>query len=91
MATNDKLREREPVLFNSVVADGLKTLVLALISLALAFEWIAWSDAQVAAVLAVAAAVFALISGANSVLTRDKVTPLTNPRDNTGRPLVAAP
>jgi hypothetical protein len=85
-----KLRHQEPVGFNSVITDGIKTLVLALMTLGLAFNWISWTDDQIAAVLGVLAATFAVISAVSSVLTRRQVTPLANPRDNDGNRLVKA-
>jgi ABC-type nickel/cobalt efflux system permease component RcnA len=82
------LKHREPVTFISSLEGGAKALVLAVMSLALAFNWINWTDEQNAAVLAVIAAVFVLISAVCSVILRRKVTPTRLPRTNAGAPLI---
>jgi hypothetical protein len=85
-----KLRDREPVAVATSITNSLKTLVLALLALALAFGWVDWSDGQNAAVIGVVAAVFALMSLIVSAILRQHVTPNAHPRDPDGNPLVTA-
>jgi hypothetical protein len=73
---NAKLVDREPVAVVSSITNAIKTLVLAVLALALAFNWVNWSDAQNAAVLGVVAAGFVLISAIGAVIVRHKVTPV---------------
>ena len=82
-----RMRDQEPVLVNAGISNAVKTLVLAVIALALAFEWVTWTDAQVAAVLGVVAAGFVVLSSVLSISTRANVTPLSNPRDRDGQRL----
>jgi hypothetical protein len=84
-----KLRDAEPVAIISSFINAFKTLVLALIALALAFNWVHWSDQQNAAVLGVVAAVFVIVSSVATVSLRQKVTPLAQPRDAHGSELKA--
>lgn len=81
-------RDREPVTFFGSISDAVKTLVLAVLVLALAFGWVNWTDEQYAAVLGVITAAFVLISTIANVLARDRVTPVAAPRDPDGTPLV---
>ncbi|MEV0156396.1 hypothetical protein AB0H57_22090 [Micromonospora sp. NPDC050686] len=67
--------KREPVIF--------QVALFALFNLLAAFGVIGWSCAQITAVNAAVAAVF-------GVVTRQLVTPLTDPRDAYGRRLAAA-
>jgi hypothetical protein len=90
-ASAPKLSDAEPVAVASSITTSIKTVVLAVISLALAFGWVSWSDQESAAVLAVVAAGFALLSAVSTVLVRQKVTPLAAPRAADGAPLVKAP
>ena len=46
--TDDKLRDREPVAFNSAITDSIKTFVLAVVALGVGFEWVNWTEAQTA-------------------------------------------
>jgi len=71
--------------------NAAKTLILAGVSLGLAFHWIAWDDAQSAAVLGVVAAVFVLISAVTAAVVRQKVTPVTAPRSANGLKLAETP
>lgn len=82
------LSDREPVALISSITNSIKTLVLAVLALALAFDWVNWSDEQNAAVLAVVAAGFLVMSSVAVVLVRQKVTPMAAPRTADGRPLV---
>jgi hypothetical protein len=91
MANTDdsmKLRDAEPVAWVSSLVNGFKTLVLAVLALALAFGWVHWSDAQNAAVIGVVAAAFVIISTISTAILRQKVTPLASPRAADGSPLV---
>lgn len=72
-ATNTSLRDREPVVFNAAIADVFRTLVLSVVTLALAFGWVDWSDSQLAAVIGVITAAFVAVSTVVAVLTRRKV------------------
>jgi hypothetical protein len=85
--TATKLRDAEPVVWVSSITNSIKTLVLALIALALAFGWVNWSDQQNAAVLGVVAAGFVVLSSAASAVLRQKVTPTASPRLADGTPL----
>ena len=62
-----------------------------MLSLSLAFGWVHWTNQQVAAVTGVIAAVFVLISAVASAMTRQRVTPLANPRAADGTPLTKKP
>src|SRR5262245_6163095 len=84
-----KLRDTEPVTIVSSVINGFKTLVLAVIALALAFGWVDWTNEQNAAVLGVIAAAFVIISSIATAYLRQKVTPLAQPRDEHGSALKA--
>jgi uncharacterized YccA/Bax inhibitor family protein len=70
------VRDREPVVFNSAVTNAVKALVLSLVTLALAFEWVSWTDAQIAAVLGVITAASVVLSAVVSAFTRQKVSPV---------------
>jgi hypothetical protein len=84
-----KLRDTEPVTIVSSVINGFKTLVLAVLALALAFGWVDWTNDQNAAVLGVVAAAFVIISSIATAFLRQKVTPLAQPRDEDGSALEA--
>jgi hypothetical protein len=84
-----KLTDTEPVAVWSTITNSIKTLVLALLALALAFGWVHWTNQQNAAVVGVVAAVFVIISAMSSVFVRQKVTPISNPRAADGTPLVS--
>jgi hypothetical protein len=86
--TSTKLCDTEPVAVVSVILNSFKTLVLAGIALALAFDWVSWSDEQNAAVLGVVAAVFVVISSVAASFLRRKVTPVANARAADGTRLV---
>ena len=88
MATDTPIRLLEPVFVNAGITNALKTLTLAAISLALVFKWIDWTEEQIAAVLGVVAAVFVFLSSVSAAVTRQKVTPLSNPRADDGTPLI---
>lgn len=68
--------KREPVLIQAAI--------LAIINLLVAFSVLNWTATQLSAVNAVLAAVLGLI-------TRQVVTPLSDPKNSQGRQLVAAP
>lgn len=76
MSNRGSVRNSEPVLFSASVTNAIKTFVLAVFSLALAFEWINWTEAQIAAVLGVVAAGFVVLSAVSAGITRQKVTPV---------------
>jgi hypothetical protein len=78
MADTPGMRAQEPVLVNSGITNAVKTFVLAVISMALAFEWVTWTDAQIAAVLGVVAAAFVVLSATSSIFTRALVTPIAS-------------
>jgi hypothetical protein len=84
---NTTLSDREPVALVSSIESALKTLVLAFLAMALAFNWFTWTEAQNAAIIAVIAAVFVLISTVSGIIVRQKVTPTKAPRNNAGRRL----
>ena len=69
-------RESEPVIFSASLTNGIKTLVLAVMSVGLAFDWITWSQEQIAAVLGVMAAGFVVLSATFAAITHQKVTPV---------------
>ena len=75
--------------FISSLINAFKTLVLAVLALALAFDWVHWNNDQNAAVLGVVAAGFVIISSVATVFVRKKVTPLARPRDADGAALKA--
>jgi hypothetical protein len=81
------LSEREPVTLISSITNSIKTLVLAVLALALAFDWVNWSDAQNAAVLGVVAAGFVVMSSVGAAFVRQRVTPIAAPRTADGTPL----
>jgi len=87
-AAGNKLRDREPVAFSSAITDSIKTFVLAIVALAVGFEWVNWTEAQTALVIGVVAAFFVVISTISTAVTRGKVTPNVNPRAADGTPLV---
>jgi hypothetical protein len=87
-AAPTKLSQAEPVAWIASIINSIKTLVLALIALALAFDWVSWSNQQNAAVLGVVAAGFVLISSLATAFLRQKVTPVASPRAADGTPLV---
>jgi len=58
------------------ITNAIKTLALAVVALALAFDWVDWSDEQAGTVLAVVAAVFVMISAVAAFVTRQRVTPV---------------
>jgi hypothetical protein len=64
-----------------VAAQGI---AIALINLLIAFQIVNLTDAQIGAINIFLAAVFAY-------LVRRSVTPLSNPRNSAGQPLVVAP
>lgn len=74
-AAAEPLKDREPVVFNAVKTNAIKTLVLSLVTLALAFEWVTWTDAQIAAVIGAITAFFVVLSAFYAVRTREKVSP----------------
>jgi hypothetical protein len=80
--------DREPVALISSLESGARTVVLAILTMALAFNWISWTDEQNAAVLGVIAASFVLISAVVTPFVRQKVTPTRAPRSSEGAPLV---
>ncbi|MGA9278343.1 hypothetical protein [Ilumatobacter sp.] len=86
--TDDKLRDREPVAFSSAITDSIKTFVLAIVALAVGFEWVNWTEAQTALVIGVVAAFFVVITTISTAFTRGKVTPNVNPRATDGTPLI---
>src|SRR5262245_41706979 len=77
---SDALHDREPVALITAVESATKTVVLAVISLGLAFHWFAWSKTQNGAVLGVLTAVFVLVSAVTAAALRQKVTPVKAPR-----------
>jgi hypothetical protein len=82
-----KLTDTEPVAVVAAITNAIKTLVLAVIALALAFNWVNWSDGQNAAVIGVVAAAFVLVSSVGTIFTRQKVTPVAAPMKD-GKELV---
>lgn len=64
-----------------VAAQGI---AMALINLLIAFQIVTLTDAQIGAINIFLAAVFAF-------LVRRSVTPLSNPKNSAGQPLVVAP
>jgi hypothetical protein len=82
------LTDREPIALITSLESVVKTLVLAILAMALTFNWITWTDEQNAAVIGVIAAVFALMSVLFGAFMRLKVTPTKAPRSNAGAPLV---
>ncbi len=83
-----KLRDTEPAALVGSITNAIKTVVLAVIALALAFDWVNWNDEQNAAVLAVVAAVFVVLSSVATLFVRQRVTPVAAPRAPDGTPLV---
>jgi hypothetical protein len=71
----------EPVLSAGVIAGAIGAVLVALVSLGV----IQLSPDQQTAVMA---AIVAVLPIAFAAIARDKVTPLTRPRDDTGTPLV---
>jgi ABC-type bacteriocin/lantibiotic exporter with double-glycine peptidase domain len=80
-------RDNEPLAVSAAITNAIKTVVLGVVSLALAFGWVHWTNAQFGAVTGVIAAFFVLISAIATSITRRKVTPMANPRAPDGTPL----
>jgi len=77
---------KEPVLTAGVVVGAILSVVTALI----AFGVVDWSEQQVSALEAALVSIVPIVlSVAGAYLARGKVTPVSDPHDNDGRPLVA--
>lgn len=61
----------EPV----AVAGAIQTLLAALIALALQFDWVSWTDSQIATIMAVYAAVIIVLTS----IARSRVSPTSTP------------
>lgn len=79
--------EREPVRYASIIT-GIMSVVAALI----VFGYLSWSEEQVetfqAMLVAVMPLVIAGVATVRNEVARSQVTPVADPKDNLGRPLV---
>jgi hypothetical protein len=89
---NGSNTQPEPVMNASYLAGSFITLVKLFMVAAITLGWVDLTDGEQVAIMALVAgaADFAIIVATMWYKARPKVTPLANPRDDTGAPLVRA-